>query len=82
MNRHFRALKARCGIARNLRPHDLRRTTAVKIYEGTKDLRTVQTILGHKSLGSTIYYLDHDMVPIPVAILELAKLNPTTETIE
>jgi len=41
-------LRKRCGINRQLTPHDLRRTTAVRVYEDTRDLRVVQAILGHR----------------------------------
>lgn len=79
LSRAFRLLKQRCGITRDLRPHDMRRATATRVYEATRDLRLVQAILGHADLGSTLYYLDHHATPVPLATLELAKLNPITE---
>jgi integrase/recombinase XerC len=81
-NRRFNALKKKCGIVRDLRPHDLRRTTATRVYSATKDLRIVQALLGHSNLGSTLWYLDHHVTSVPLAELELAKLNPTTEVIQ
>lgn len=75
----FAKLRQRLGIARKLTAHDLRRTTAVRIYDATRDIRLVQALLGHGDLGSTIWYLDHHMTPVPVSMLELAKLNPITE---
>jgi len=79
LNRAFMLLKAKCGITRNLRPHDLRRATATRVYDATHDLRVVQALLGHADLGSTLYYLDHHVTPVMVSTLELAKLNPITE---
>lgn len=70
------------GITHKLTAHDLRRTTAVAVYEQTKDLRVAQAVLGHADLTSTLWYLDHHLTPVDVAALELAKLNPTTEVIQ
>lgn len=69
----FCKLRRSLGIDRKLTPHDLRRTTAVAMYEHTKDVRDVQALLGHTSLASTIWYLDHHLRPIQRATLELIK---------
>jgi len=42
---------------KDLRPHDLRRTTATALYRATKDLRAVQQYLGHEHMSSTTHYL-------------------------
>jgi integrase len=73
LNNLFRALCAEVGITRYIRPHDLRRTTAVAVLRHTKDIRDVQAVLGHKSLQSTIWYLDHDLRPVQRAMLEIVK---------
>jgi site-specific recombinase XerC len=39
----------------------------------TKDVRDVQALLGHRSLQSTIWYLDHDLRPVALANLEAIK---------
>jgi integrase len=78
----FAATRRRLGIKRKLTAHDLRRTTAVRVYDATRDIRLVQALLGHGDLGSTIWYLDHHMTPVPSSALELAKLNPTTEKLQ
>ncbi len=44
--------------------HDLRRTAAQRLYEAGGDLRTVQSLLGHKSLGATLVYLNAQRVTI------------------
>jgi site-specific recombinase XerD len=37
--------------------HSMRRTKATLIYKRTKNLRTVQLLLGHSKLESTVRYL-------------------------
>lgn len=69
----FRKLKEQVGIERKLTPHDLRRTTAVAMLEATRDVRDVQALLGHRSLQSTIWYLDHDLRPVKRSLLEIIK---------
>lgn len=58
---------------RRIVPHDFRRTAAVAIYRCTGDIRDAQALLGHKALGSTLHYLDHDLRPIKRSTLELIK---------
>jgi integrase len=72
----FIRMRRRLGITRKLTPHDFRRTTAVKLYEATGDARDVQALLGHRTLASTIWYLDHDLRPVNRSLLELIKLPP------
>lgn len=55
----WRKLKKKAGVNRELWLHDLRRTTAVSLYEISKDLRVVEQMLGHRSLASSIRYLEH-----------------------
>jgi integrase len=69
----FRTLCHRLEIAQRLIPHDLRRTAAVAMYTATGDLRDAQALLGHSSLRSTIWYLDHDLRPVKRSTLELIK---------
>jgi integrase len=69
----FRKLCIANGITRRIVPHDLRRTAAVGMLEATGDVRDVQALLGHRTLASTIWYLDHDLRPVKRATLELIK---------
>jgi integrase/recombinase XerC len=76
----FNRLKRSLGITRKLTPHDLRRTTARNVYEITHDLRTVQALLGHSDLNSTMWYLQDNLIDVPVSALELAKQRDGIET--
>jgi integrase len=51
------SLKKRAGVNPDLHIHDLRHTAATEAFTETKDLRTVQQLLGHRSLSSTMRYL-------------------------
>jgi integrase len=73
LGRCFRELCKQVGIAYRITPHDLRRTTAVNLYKTTRDVRDVQALLGHRSLQSTIWYLDHDLRPVKRSTLEIVK---------
>jgi integrase len=72
-NNQFAALRRSVGITRRLTPHDFRRTTAVRMLEATGDVRDVQALLGHRSLQSTVWYLDHDLRPVSRDTLEALK---------
>jgi len=78
----FDTVKRKLGITRSLTPHDLRRTTARRVYDLTKDLRLVQALLGHSDLGSTVWYLQDNTTELSAPMLELAKLNPHAELTE
>ena len=69
----LKELRLRLGIERRVVPHDLRRTSAVNLYRLTRNLRQVQAFLGHSSMQSTIWYLDHDLEEVPLADLETIK---------
>lgn len=48
------------GILRNLSPHKLRHSFATRFFQATANIRVVQTVLGHKNLGTTTIYTNPD----------------------
>lgn len=72
LRKQYAELRHQLGI-RKITAHDHRRTAAVAMLEHTKDVREVQALLGHKNLGSTFWYLDHDLRPIQRETLEAIK---------
>lgn len=60
INRYYREMVVRyarkAGIENTIGTHTLRHTYATEIYHKTRDIRTLQTILGHASITSTEIY--------------------------
>lgn len=58
------------GITKTISPHTLRHSFATELLKGGADLRAIQSMLGHESIGTTELYMHIDTTTLREEILQ------------
>ena len=63
------------GITKTISPHTLRHSFATELLKGGADLRAIQAMLGHESIGTTELYMHIDTTTLREEILQYHPRN-------
>lgn len=66
----IKELVEKAGIQKTVSPHTFRHSFATSLLEGGANLRAIQAMLGHESIGTTEIYMHIDMTHLRQEILE------------
>ena len=69
----------RAGITKNISPHTFRHTFATHLLEGGANLRAIQAMLGHESIGTTEIYTHIDRAYLREQVLTYFPRNKASE---
>jgi integrase/recombinase XerD len=69
----------RAGITKNISPHTFRHTFATHLLEGGANLRAIQAMLGHESIGTTEIYTHIDRAYLREQVLTYFPRNKARE---
>ena len=67
----------RAGITKNISPHTFRHTFATHLLEGGANLRAIQAMLGHESIGTTEIYTHIDRSYLREQVMNCFPRNRT-----